>query len=71
MNQRAGKTYKASGMDNGSDMKVYSFIKSCRRLLEEAGYEDPAFYFEQIESHMKEGKGLPSLEKEVSKILGL
>lgn len=71
MNQRMGKSHKASGADNGESMKLYQFFKSCRRQLEEEGHEDAAFYFEQVEEYLKSGKSLPGLDKQVANILGL
>ena len=71
MNQRAGKYHKATGMDDGQSMRMYQFFKSCRRQLEEEGHEDAAFYFEQVEEHLKNGKGLPALDKDVANVLGL
>jgi hypothetical protein len=69
MNQRAGKTYKASGMDNGFAMKQLQFFKACKQQLEAAGYEDAAFYFEQCEDWLREGKSLDA--GKAASILGL
>ena len=68
-NQRAGKTHKASGMDNGSDMKIYQFFKQARVALEESGNEDAAFYFEQCEEWIRSGKSLH--DKPAHHILGV
>jgi len=68
-NQRAAKTHKASGMDNGADMQIYQFFKQCRMALEESGNEDAAFYFEQCEDWIRSGKSLNS--KSAAHILGV
>ena len=69
-NQRAGKTYKASGAETGSEMKLYQFFKQARKDLEDYGHEDAAFYFEQIETWLTDGHSLPQ-GREVAKVLGL
>ena len=69
-NQRAGKTYSASASDN-SGMGTVNFFKYAKQALESAGYEDAAFYFEQVEEHLRSGKGLPVSEKEVGHVLGV
>ena len=69
MNQRPGKTHKASGMDNMFGMKQLQFFKACKQQLEAAGYEDAAFYFEQCEDWLREGKSLDA--NKASTILGL
>ena len=61
-NQRAAKTHKASGMDNGADMQIYQFFKQARMALEESGNEDAAFYFEQCEDWIRSGKSLNTLQ---------
>ena len=68
-NQRAAKMHKASGMDNGSDMKIYQFFKQARVALEESGNEDAAFYFEQCEEWIRSGKSL--YDKPAHYILGV
>jgi hypothetical protein len=70
-NQRAGKYHRASGMESGADMKTYQFFKQARAILEDAGHEDAAFYFEQIEGWIKEGKSLPSDSKQIARALGV
>ena len=69
-NQRAGRTYRAAANDN-SGMGVYLFFKNAAQALHEAGYEDPAFYFEQIGDHLRDGGGLPKDKRETEKVLGL
>ena len=69
-NQRAGRTYRAAANDN-SGMGVYLFFKNAAQALNEAGYEDPAFYFEQIVDHLRDGGGLHKDKRETEKVLGL
>lgn len=69
-NQRSGKTYRAASNDN-SGMGTVVFFKNARMALEEAGYEDAAFYFEQMEEHLRSGGGLPQDKRQVEKVLGL
>jgi hypothetical protein len=52
-NQRAGK--KSKPMGDGNLMKTMLFFKACKDVLEEYGHEDAAFYFEQVEEHMRNG----------------
>lgn len=68
-NQRAAKTHRASGMDNGSEMKLLEFFKSARVALEDHGDMDSAFYFEQIEDWIRSGKSLH--DKPAHHILGV
>jgi uncharacterized protein YidB (DUF937 family) len=70
-NQRAGKYHRASGMDSGSEMKIYQFFKQAQEALESAGEDDAAFYFEQVTTWIKEGKSLPSESKQIARVLGL
>ena len=41
--QRAGKSHKASGAEDGKAMQTYAFFKECRKVLEKYGHEDAAF----------------------------
>lgn len=70
-NQRRGKTYRASAMDNGDAMRVVTFFKQAKDQLILADEGDAAFYFEQIETWLRDGNGLPYDEKNVAKVLGL
>lgn len=70
MNQRAGKTYRAASNDN-SGMGTMLFFKYAAEALTESGYEDEAFYFEQIEDHLRDGGGLPQDKRSIEKVLGL
>jgi hypothetical protein len=69
-NQRSGRTYRAAANDN-SGMGTMIFFKYAAELLNEQGYEDPAFYFEQVVDHMRSGGGLPVDKRAVEKVLGL
>ena len=68
-NQRKGKTHKASGFEGTQAMKTLLFFKACKQVLEEYGHDDAAFYFEQIESHLRSGGTLD--ESKVGRILGV
>lgn len=69
-NQRSGKTYRASANDN-EGMGTALFFKAAAEALYEQGYEDEAFYFEQVLEHLRDGGGLPSDKRSVEKVLGL
>jgi len=71
MNQRAGKTYRAAASDGLADMKLKNFFRGAKEMLEEAGYDDAAFYFEQCEDHIVNGKSLPYERKDIARVLGL
>ena len=69
-NQRAGK-WKTATLRDGAGMQTVTFFKNAKKVLEEYGHEDAAFYFEQVEDHLRSGKGLPVSEKEVGHVLGV
>ena len=69
-NQRAGK-WKTATLRDGSGMQTVTFFKIAKQLLEQYGHEDAAFYFEQVETHLRDGKSLPVSEREVGKVLGV
>ena len=69
-NQRPGK-WKTATLRDRSGMQTETFFKTARKHLEEYRHEDAAFYFEQVEEHLRGGKGLPSSEKEIGKVLGV
>ena len=71
MYQRGGKVSKPIGDDRINPMTLMQFVRECSNQLNEAGYEDSAFYFDQIVDHIRSGKGLTSDPKKVSSILGL
>mgnify|MGYP003110542366 CR=1 FL=1 len=70
MYQRAAKTKPAS-MTSMDGMAQVAFFRVAKEELTKAGYEDPAFYFEQVEDWLRSGKSLPSTAREVGKVLGL
>tara|TARA_B100000214_G_scaffold334032_1_gene276475 strand:- start:263 stop:478 length:216 start_codon:yes stop_codon:yes gene_type:complete len=69
-NQRPGKYHPATLRD-GSGMQTVTFFKVAKNLLEEYGHEDAAFYFEQVEEHLRKGGGLPNDNIAVGKVLGV
>ena len=69
-NQRAVK-WKSATLRDGSGMKTVTFFKTARKLLEEYGHEDAAYYFEQVEEHLRSGGGLPNESKEIGTVLGV
>ncbi len=69
-NQRAGK-WKSATLRDGSGMQTVTFFKYAKELLEQYGHEDAAFYFEQVEEHLRSGGGLPNDSKEIGKVLGV
>ena len=70
MNQRPGK-WKSATLRDGSGMQTVTFFKIAKQLLEEYGEEDAAFYFEQVEEHLRQGGGLPNDSQQVGKVLGV
>lgn len=69
-NQRRGK-WKSASIGESNGMQTVTFFKGAKKLLEEYGHEDAAFYFEQVETHLRDGKSLPVSEKDVGKVLGV
>ena len=69
-NQRPGK-WKTATLRDGSGMQTVTFFKTARKLLEEYGHEDAAFYFEQVEEHLRQGGGLPNDSNQVGTVLGV
>ena len=47
-NQRPGKVVRAIE-PSMKDMSMYKFFKLAKKVLEDSGKEDEAFYFEQME----------------------
>lgn len=66
-NQRAGK--KSKPMGDGNLMKTMLFFKACKEVLQEYGHDDAAFYFEQLETHMRDGGTLD--QNKAGNILGV
>lgn len=69
--QRPGKTHKAAMGSDLHDMKLYTFCKTAKEVLEQEGNDDGALLFELIEDHLASGKSLPTSYKEVSRLLGV
>ena len=66
-NQRPGK--KTRPMGDGGLMKEMLFFKACKEVLAEYGHDDAAFYFEQVEEHMRNGGSLSV--NDAGRILGV
>ena len=58
-NQRAGKVQWTTLRDGGG-MQQVNFFKYAKEVLESEGHDDAAFYFEQMETWLREGKSLSS-----------
>lgn len=71
MYQRAAKSKPASMSPGMDGMAQVSFFRVAKEELNNAGHDDAAFYFEQIEDWLRSGKSLPTSEREVGKVLGL
>ena len=69
-NQRPGK-FKTATIRDASGMNTVTFFKNARKLLEEYGHEDAAFYFEQVEEHLRKGGTLPNDDREIGRVLGV
>ena len=69
-NQRKGK-WKSATMQSGSNMQTINFFKTAKELLEKYGHDDAAFYFEQVEEHLRDGGKLSSDSSDVGKVLGV
>ena len=70
--QRNAKTYNAGvKADSINLMALTQFFKETRTILEKRGEYREAFYFEQLESHLREGGSLSQSSKDIARILGL
>jgi len=70
MHQRRGKWKSASMAEAGiKPLTLCTFFKEAAALLERSGKEDAAFYFSQVEDHLREGKDLR--DETIARILGL
>lgn len=67
--QRPGKKQKGIGAGDGTLMTQMLFFKACKEVLNEFGHDDAAFYFEQVESHLRGGGSLSA--GEAGRILGV
>lgn len=69
-NQRRGNWKPAAMSDNDlNGMRLVSFFKEAKEVLERHGHGDAAFYFEQCEDWLREGKSLS--DKSAAHILGV
>tara|TARA_B100001057_G_C22557984_1_gene836083 strand:- start:299 stop:514 length:216 start_codon:yes stop_codon:yes gene_type:complete len=69
-NQRAGK-FKPATLREGGGMQTVNFFKYAKEILESEGHEDAAFYFEQMETWLREGKALPQDSRSIAHALGV
>jgi len=67
--QRPGKKQKGIGGGDSALMSQMLFFKACKEVLEEYGHDDAAFYFGQIEDHLRDGGSLSV--NEAGRILGV
>ena len=67
--QRPGKKQKSIGGGDSALMSQMLFFKACKEVLEEYGHDDAAFYFGQIEDHLRDGGSLSV--NEAGRILGV
>ena len=70
--QRNAKTHSAGvKADSINLMALTQFFKETRTILEKRGEYREAFYFEQLETNLREGGTLSSSPKDIARILGL
>jgi hypothetical protein len=69
-NQRAGK-FKPATLREGGGMQQVNFFKYAKEVLESEGHDDAAFYFEQMETWLRDGKGLPQDARSIANELGV
>ena len=67
MYQRAAK--KKPAMVSNDGMSTVTFFRIAKEELQNAGYEDEAFYFEQVKDYLKDGGELDP--KKAARALGL
>ena len=68
-NQRKGKYQTKDTSHN--DMKFFKCLKMAAKVLDDAGHEEPAFYFDQLVDHISSGKHLPLNEEQMTRALGV
>ena len=68
--KRIATTYGVKA-DSINLMTLTQFFKETKDILELRGENDSAFYFEQLESHLREGGSLSQSSKDIARILGL
>ena len=69
-NQRAGK-FKPATLREGGGMQQVNFFKYAKEVLESEGHDDAAFYFEQMETWLRDCKGLPQDARSIANALGV
>jgi hypothetical protein len=69
-NQRGGK-WKPASLRGDDGMSTVTFFKNAKEVLERSGKEDEAFYFEQMETWLRDGNRLPTDTKDIAKALGV
>ena len=73
--QRANRELKEINMTMDSDginlRKMTRLMQECAEELEKAGYEDPAYYFNQVVDYLQEEYSMKRGVDPASKILGL
>ena len=69
-NQRPGKVVRAVD-PTMKDMTTLKFFKNAKKVLEQSGKEDEAFYFEQIVDWLSSGRPIPTTEEQTIKALGI
>ena len=47
--------FRKDNMEGLSLNKLINFFEECQRELNDAGYEDSAFYFEQLQEYFRNG----------------
>ena len=69
-NQRKAN-YQSKPDQPSSEMAIFKFFKEARTQLEDAGHEDAAFYFEQMQDWISSGKKLPTDKETIIRALGI
>ena len=62
---------RADRMEMNKSKKLIEFFSECKSNLFHYGLEDEAFYFEQMEDWLKQGKPIPTTEEQTIKALGV
>ena len=71
MQRNAKKYYAGVRADSINLMSLTLFFKETKEVLELCGENDSAHYFEQLETHLREGGTLSHSSKDIARILGL
>ena len=69
-NKRPGKVVRAVD-PTMKDMTTLKFFKNAKKVLEQSGKEDEAFYFEQMVDWLSSGRPIPTTEEQTIKALGI